>query len=249
MLNDLNDEQRLNFAFAGRHLKGIVHNINTPLSAVMGRSEMLNMRLSKIASTESGVDKAEMEKCLRDVALVIENSSRISDILKNAMQKSIRADNYDRHPVSISQVLQEDLTFYMADMQFKHNVEKHIDIDENVPSIMANYVDISNSFMEILDNALNAMKDTVDKKIFVSAGINREHIEVNVGDTGRGIEPQLRDVLMTVLQHEGRDVPDAYKGTGIKRVARLLAPYKPVYSIKSVSGSTEIRINFPVKTE
>ena len=40
-------EQVLNLATIGRLVKGLVHNVNTPLSAIMGRSEMLQMRLKK----------------------------------------------------------------------------------------------------------------------------------------------------------------------------------------------------------
>jgi signal transduction histidine kinase len=48
MLKDLTADQILSLAFIGSHIGGVAHNVTTPLSAIAGRMELLQMRLAKI---------------------------------------------------------------------------------------------------------------------------------------------------------------------------------------------------------
>ena len=89
MLPDLTMQQRDNLAMIGTLMRGITHNINTPLSAIIGRSEMVQMRMRKLKEKCKAQMPAndEFDKIARDLTLIIENTERVSSILKNVTQK------------------------------------------------------------------------------------------------------------------------------------------------------------------
>ena len=249
MLRDLDDDQKINLAFIGSCTKGVVHNVNTPLSAIMGRSEMLQLRLNRIRDKISAhVEGEELDKCLRDISLIIENCNRVSETIKNVMKKSINAECEKKQSINIASLLKEDLEFLKADMEFKHDIEKSYHIDEKIPSIEGVYVHFSNSFIEILENSKQAMLNKEEKKLTVSISCDSKSIEVKFHDTGCGIKPAERDKLLRTLQNSQSDTQDAdVIEKGIPRVARLLKRYNAQFDIKSKPGDTTFTIKIPLQ--
>ncbi len=248
MLKGFDDEQVLNFAFIGNYTKGMAHNVNTPLSAIMGRSEMLLMRFNRIKDkVASHMDVEELDKCLRDISLIIENSNRVSDTIKNTMQKSINAEGTQAHSLNIARVLREELEFFKADMDFKHNIEKKYNISNKTPSILGVYVHFSNSFTEILENSIQAMINTEEKRLTVDVKPTDKSIEVTFHDTGCGIEEEKTEKIMQILQSPPLDLTDVNPSyRGISRIGRLLKPYNVQFDIRSRPGDTFFSIKIPV---
>lgn len=248
MLKDLHEDQKRNLAVLGMYIKGVAHNINTPLSAIMGRAEMLQMRLNKIkGKIGMGVNEDELGKCERDVALLIENSNRITDIVKNIMQKSINAEFFDVQHINVSTILKDELEFLNGNMDFKHNIEKSFDIDEKIPSLNGKYVHFSNSFVEIIENSLQAMKNTEKKKLSISLATKDNAIEVAFHDTGCGIKADQVQNMLQVLNRSHSGAPDTIDcEKGVHRIAQALCPYNPEFSITSAPGDTTFSIRFPL---
>ena len=244
MLNNLSNDQKSNLAFIGSCIKGTAHNINTPLSVIMGRTEMLQMRFKRIYEMlEKQTDSEGIDKCLTDIKLIIENCNRVSDILKNLMQKCINVEGSEMQNINIATVLEEELEFLNADMDFKHNVEKSYKTDKNIPFIVGNYVHFSNSFIEIVENSKQAMINVQKKKFSVSVAAIDKYIEIKINDNGCGIEEEQKQCLLQVLNKTSPS--DKYSG-GLSRVAKLLDAYKAKFDIESMPGDTTFIIRLPV---
>jgi len=249
MLNEIDNEQRDSLAFIGRSVKGFAHNINTPLSAVMGRAEMLGMRFEKLKDALSeNSNKDELEKCIRDIRLILENCCKVANILKNAMHISIQAEKEEVQSLNIAKLLQEELEFLNADMEFKHSIEKEYAIDDDIPLLEGVYVHFSNSFLEIIKNCKDAMQNETVKKLSISLVYKKPCIEVQFHDTGSGMQEQQRKRIVEVLNASGNAAPehDMNKKKGINRIARLLRPYKAQFDITSKPGDTTFRIVLPL---
>ena len=242
----LSEDQRLNLAHIGYCLKGVAHNINTPLSAVMGRAEMLQMRLERVrAAVSDPVAADELQKCERDVRIVLENSQRVSQIVRNSMRKSVHADQTERQAINLAELLQDEVEYLLADMQFKHDVERSLTLDPGMPVIYGDVVDFSNSFLELLDNSLRAMQHSPEKRLAVSCSLQNNVIEVQVRDSGRGIDaPLVPQVLRTLETGSAGDGVPA--DGGFMRVSRLLGSYQPRYALTSSPGATVLTIGIPV---
>lgn len=243
MLRQYDDDQRTVLAFVGSCIKGIAHNINTPLSAVMGRAEMLQMRLTKIKASGAQISAQDLERCIKDAGLIYENSSRVSAIVKNAMKICMTAENRQTQPVKMHCVMHDILTLLTADMFFKHQVAKKIHIQDDLPAVQGVAMHFAASFLELFDNSLYALQDAHEKEIGVSVALAESDIRIEVQDSGCGMTPDVQARLLEELN--GKPAPTVTE-TGLQRVRRLLAPYSARYELSSMPGSTMVSVLLPV---
>jgi signal transduction histidine kinase len=246
MLKNYDNDQIKSLAFTGSLLQGTAHNINTPLSSILGRADILRLRLDRVLASIQDQDVLqELEKSRRDISLIIDNCNRVSGLVKNTVHRCNTSIQNTIKPVNIAGVLREDLEFFLSDMEFKHNIEKIFRIDISMPTIVGAHVHFSNSFTEILDNALAAMRDNETKILTVSAQADGNSIVVSISDNGRGMDEQKRLSTIQTLEHPVQTYDRPL--SGLAYVAVLLQPYKPRFQVESSPGNTTLTVVFPVQ--
>jgi signal transduction histidine kinase len=249
MFRDLQPEQVDNLTLIGELVKGVAHNINTPLSAISGRAEMLQFRLHKLKDKyekKQEIEEEALHKTFKDVEQIIKSAYKISDIVRNTMQKCLNEQSYQIQSINLGTLLKEELQFFEANLDFKHNIEKVYHINEKIRPIMGIYSHFSNSFLHIIKNCIQAISNTQEKRINISLDSDEKNITVTFHDNGCGIEPEKRDQLIEILHNSAPDaLGKAGQEAGIKRIAQLLKPYNPFFSITSKPGDTTFTITFP----
>jgi two-component system, NtrC family, sensor kinase len=249
MIRDLDEDQKNNLAFMGSCIKGIAHNINTPLSAIIGRAEMLQIRLNKFMNKISSENNDEIvDKCFKDISLILENSNKVAEMVKNAMKKSINAESRKIQPLRIDSIMKDELEFLQAHMFFKHNIEKKYTITDSLPPIDGNYIHFSNSFIEIIDNCMNALATADEKKLDITINCDNYSIIVTFHDTGCGIETDVKENILMIL-NSSSETPIKSIESGIQKVARFLKPYNARFNIESKPGDTTFTIKFPLNND
>jgi signal transduction histidine kinase len=242
MLKDLNDEQKLNMAFIGNRFKGLAHNINTPLSAILGRAEIMQIRLGKLKELNRiDTDQVIFDKCLKDISLVIENTNRVSGLIQNAMRKCVQAESSEMSMINLPRILKEEIEFLQADMFFKHEIQRTFFAEDTIPPLQGVYVHFSNGFLEILENSKQALLETDIKNLDISLKSDTTSIEVTFRDSGCGIEPEQKEKMLHILKN-----PPETIDTGIERIAALFKPYNAQFDIESVPGDTVFKVIFPL---
>jgi PAS domain S-box-containing protein len=235
MENELLSEQRL--ATIGLLASGIAHNINTPLMGIYGTAQLIKMK----------------HPTLNDIDGVITQVERINGIIRNLMWKSRQEQETSYQEINLNQLLQEELKFLEADLQFKHNVEKHFAFDDKVPTIMGRYSDFSQSIMNLVRNALDAMHDQEDAKLFLYTQVHEDEIRIVIRDTGCGIDPENRDKIFVPfyttkpLAGHGDGHEPTGTGLGLSTVQRLLTPYEARFVVDSApQQGTTFTISLPI---
>ncbi|MFZ5433770.1 MAG: ATP-binding protein [Calditrichota bacterium] len=232
---ELLSEQRL--AAIGLLASGIAHNINTPLMGIYGTAQLIKMKHPE----------------MQDIDGVIQQVERINAIIRNLMWKSRQEQESKRQEINLNELLREELRFLEADLDFKHNVTKHFDFADNVPTIMGRYSDFSQSLMNVIRNALDAMHGQEDKEIFVTTDVQDGDIRIVIRDIGCGITPEDRERIFipffTTKALVGRSTEDGPTGTGLglTTVQKLLTPYEARFEIESkVGAGTSFMIYLPI---
>lgn len=247
MLKDLSVDQIISLAFIGSHIGGVAHNVTTPLSAISGRMELLQMRLSKIhPAAGDEASHAELEKCFYDLEVIGQCCSRIDGILKNCSRTSQTALKNQPAELQLDMLLQSVLAFLNADMEFKHNTQKAYEFQENIPPFMADPVSFSLTFLEILYNARSAMLNASEKRITVAMSVAGGCIDICFRDTGCGIAPRSRQDILDLLQKPYTDGNEFCRESGLQRVGRLMRPYAATFDIQSAPGDTLFKICVPL---
>jgi len=247
MLKKLDNENLMNLAYIGNSIKGVAHNINTPLSAVIGRAEMLQMRINKIFQMhKSNFRDEDIAKCMKDINILLENSNKVSAIVKNMMKKSINAESNKIMKLKLDAILFDELEFLNADMFFKHNINKKYCIQKNAPPIMGVYCHFSNCFLEILENSKNALADTELKNICVELSYTDDSITLQISDTGCGISPDTLANINGMFDAKNSIIEQIGDSSGLSRVAKLMHHYNASVYMKSSPGNTVVTIKIPI---
>jgi PAS domain S-box-containing protein len=235
MEQELQNEQRL--AAVGLLASGIAHNINSPLMGIYGTAQLIKMKYPD----------------LDDIDGVIAQVERINGIIRNLMWKSRQEQETRPQEINLNQLLQEELKFLEADLDFKHNVAKRYAFADRVPAIMGRYSDFSQAIMNVVRNALDAMHEREKRELSVSTDVRDDEIRVAVRDTGCGIAPEDQERIFlpfyTTKPVMGREKAHEPTGTGLglTTVQKLLAPYGARFEIESALGAgTTFTICLPV---
>ncbi|MBU0509991.1 response regulator [bacterium] len=224
METELLNEQRL--AAIGLLASGIAHNINTPLMGIYGAAQLIKMKHPEIS----------------DIDGVIQQVERVNTIIRNLMWKSRQEQESNPQEINLNELLREELRFLEADLDYKHNVAKTFAFADNVPTILGRYSDFSQSFTNVVRNALDAMYDREKRELFIGTEVRDGDIRITIRDSGCGIAPEDRERVFlpffTTKALVGRDAErPTGTGLGLSTVQKLLAPYGARYEISSEVGT------------
>ena len=173
----------------GELLDGLAHNLNTPLSAVVARAEMLRDRLQGIKQeTQTGAADdallAKLDKSIRDAEVIVTNALKLSDNIKNMMNKRLHEDDDAPQMISLNQLIREDLQFLEADMKFKHEITKTCSLDDSIPAIRGVYHHFSQCFIQIVRHVLDSFAGADKKELTITSRRDNSVILLEFRDTG-----------------------------------------------------------------
>lgn len=192
--------QSTKLAALGELAANIAHEINNPLTGVLGYSALL----------QRGLD--EGDPSLKDLKVIENETIRARDIVRNLLDFA-RQEGLKKHKVCIRDVM--DDTLYLLRRQAELiNVKLVIDYDDEVPQVYVDVNQMKQVFINILNNALHAMQGggrlTVGIKAAKPDG-RRPWVEVSFTDTGSGIPPEKLEMVFNPFFTS----KEAGKGTGL----------------------------------
>ncbi len=174
---ELLSEQKL--ATIGMLASGIAHNLNGPLSVIVGYLDLLYARNPQ----------------LEEVPLVLAQAERMKEIISNMMMKSRHEQDTRKRAVDLNALLQAELKFLEANLYFKNNIKKQYEFTRGIPLIYGFYSDFSQTFLNIINNAIDAMVDSPRKHLQVKTYFDEQSIYIQISDTGCGLTPEDIDKI------------------------------------------------------
>jgi len=179
---------------------GIAHELNNPINNIMLTAAMLFEDYKDLSDEE----RLEMINDLVDQA---ERSKRIvSNLLDFARESEIK-----REPLNMEKLIKE--TVQLASNQIKlSKVKTTIDIPSDLPPVYGDRQRLSQVFLNLILNALDAMPN--GGRLHISAQNSKEgnFIEVLFTDTGVGIP---KHILPSIFDPFYTNKPTGKKGTGM----------------------------------
>lgn len=220
---ELINEHKL--AAIGQLTAGIAHNLNTPISIIQGNAELLDLQYS---------DNDE-------VAKILNQTKRMTDLINTIVFKGKKEQQTLTASVDINDVLQHELEFLNADLFFKHHIEKKYKFAKNLPSVKGVYSDFSQSFLNIIQNAIDAMKDCKKAILDVETSFNEGNIIVRIRDTGCGINDDIKEEIFKPFfskktfpkDTENENQLAVGTGLGLSLAYHLLEPYQAKINFSS----------------
>src|SRR5579863_503988 len=183
-------------AALGQLVSGVAHEVNNPLAAIVGFTDLL---------LENPQVPADAKEELRVILLEAERTRVIvHNLLSFARQTSPR-----REPLQVNAVLRQTLKLRAYDFS-NHDVDVQVSYADDLPIVLGDPHQLQQVFLNILNNAYDAVRDT-DRpgKIEVLTAHTNGHLEISICDNGPGISrpDRIFDPFFTTK--------DVGKGTGL----------------------------------
>jgi len=155
----------------GKLVSGAGHELNNPLTAVLGYAEMI-----------SGA--AHDEGTRRGAEVIRREALRMKQIIENLLRFA-RQTKLQPRAVALPAVLDEILKLRAYDIK-RANVEVHVQISPNLPGVMVDEGLLKQVFMNLLNNALDALQGISSPRITIEASHQDERVCFRFSDNGRG---------------------------------------------------------------
>ena len=186
VMSDVTDElllqsklmQTEKMAAVGQLVSGVAHEVNNPLTAILGFADLL-------------VQKPEMPEAARgDLQIIIDEAQRTKQIIQNLLSFA-RQMPPQREPVQINDLVRRTLLLRAYD--FAHGgIEVKETLKEPFPEVVADPHQLQQVFLNVLNNAYDAIRETGDPGVIeIETAVHDGAAEISFIDTGAGIrEPQ-----------------------------------------------------------
>ncbi len=237
----------------GRRCTGVIHNMNTPLQVISFTLELLQQKtreeaalLAELVNPSAPHLQALHEYRDQKLQQLHEEVDKLRDMIHRIALQSIHEGEDEQCFLDLNQIFRDELELYLADPFFKHRVEKEFDFTSGLPPIHGHYVDFSQSFRHLVDNALEAMADSERRVLTVTTALQKNCRILRVGDTGTGIAPGTQAQLFQPFFTTRSMANQPRAGLGLFMAQRLLGPYKGQISIESHPGQTWVTVCLPV---
>ncbi len=158
--------QALDLAFLGSLLPGIIHNWSTPLSGVIGATQLLEKRVSVIhellshyetlSSAERDELNRQLERNKTNVEILSRNAQHLADLLQVLVYRITRGNGSARDCFPLHELVQNELRFLEANLQFKHKVRKAIKLDPAFPASAFSYGYVAAIIDELVTSTIAA---------------------------------------------------------------------------------------------
>ncbi|GEM_PF-2510544 len=182
----------------GEIISEVTHELNNPLTGIMGFSELLLL------------DGNLTEEARGDVKKILEETERASKIIKNFLTFSRRYEP-QKKSCDINQILESVLEIRAYDMNVS-NIKVVRKMDRRIPATMADPNQLRQVFLNLVSNAIYSMKESGGEGILaIETKRDGDKIVISVSDTGKGISKRNISKIFKAFF----TTKDAGKGTGL----------------------------------
>jgi two-component system NtrC family sensor kinase len=183
-------------ATIGRLVSGVAHEVNNPLAAILGFTDLL------LENPEVPANARE------DLQIILRETQRTKEIVQDLLSFA-RQRPALREPMNVNSILRQTIKLRSYDFA-SHGVEVSEEFDERLDMAMGDGQQLQQVFLNILNNAYDAIQESGNHgQIRICTRRALDTIEVTFIDNGTGIsEPErIFDPFFTTKQ--------AGKGTGL----------------------------------
>jgi signal transduction histidine kinase len=159
----------------GRLAAGVAHEINNPLTGILGQAQLLLLTMPHEAPYRE------------DIAFIESSAQRCRTVVQNLLQFS-RRHKMERQPVDLWENVHQAMLFVKKSFSL-HNIVIQESCEENLPPLFASPVHLTQVLLNLFQNAFDAMG--TEGTLQIRAFRQEATVRLLVTDSGPGIAPEV----------------------------------------------------------
>jgi PAS domain S-box-containing protein len=161
-------------AAVGQLVSGVAHEVNNPLTAILGFADLL-------------MENPDVpESARKDLRVILQEAQRTKQIVQNLLSFA-RQMPPQRNPVQLNVILRRTIQLRSYDFN-SHGVDIVEHLDEGLPEVMGDAHQLQQVFLNILNNAYDAVHEVGrSARIEIMTTKFGDGVEVSFCDNGPGI--------------------------------------------------------------
>ena len=222
---------------------GIAHEINQPLNVIQVCADFF----LKMLKRGQPIQDEDLKTMAGDI---VSNVERAAGVIKH-VRDFARQSEVVKSKVNINDPIQD--VFKVLGHQLKvHEIEVELDLDQNVPNIMAEHNRLEQVFINLVTNAIDAMDEkseqhatgSTEKRLVIKSFAENGQVTVNVSDTGIGMSEEIKNKILEpffTTKKIGKGT-----GLGVSISYGIIKDYEGTIEIESKVGQgTTFKLTFP----
>jgi two-component system nitrogen regulation sensor histidine kinase NtrY len=190
VFEDLSDLLKAQKQAAWREVaRRVAHEIKNPLTPIALSAERIQRHLER----GMPLDKTSLDivrSCAKTVASAVETVRRLVD----DFSALARFPASNPHPADINAVIENALSMFNGRLD---GIALHKSLAADLPKVMADAEAIKRAVANLVDNAAEALQDSLVREIQISTSLvaSRDAVEITIADTGHGVTRELKEKL------------------------------------------------------
>jgi hypothetical protein len=205
----------------------VAHEIKNPLTPIALSAERIRRHLDRGAQPDRN-SLTVMYGCTEAISNAVETVRRLVDEFSTLA----RFPTAQPRPNELNAIIESALQLFHGRLDGVR-IETHL--ASNLPPVLADPDAIRRAIANLVDNAAEALQDSLVKEIYISSNIveTREAVEIVIADTGHGITTEVKERLfLPYFSTKKRGT-----GLGLHIVSRIMQEH---------GGSIRVEENRPV---
>jgi len=162
----------------GELAAALAHEIRQPIAASITSASACLRWLAR--------DPPDLERARAAAARIEQDGNRAADVISRLRSFYKKGTPPEREMIDIREIVRE-MTALLRKEAVQHSIRIHSELDEAAPNVLADRVQLQQVFMNLMLNAIEAMKSTGGKLTIGSRPAPEGQIVVSIGDTGVGL--------------------------------------------------------------
>jgi two-component system NtrC family sensor kinase len=169
----------------GQLVAGVAHELNNPLTSVIGYAQLLEEELLGTGYPET---MRPLPELARDMRRISEESERAARIVRNLLAFA-RRQAAARAPQDIVELITRVLSLRAYELRL-NTIELRTEFEPHLPKVLADSSQVQQALLNLILNAEQAMRGRASRRLTVAARFDEESsaVVLSVTDTGHGID-------------------------------------------------------------
>ena len=189
--------QQYRYFNLGQLFDGLLEDIANPLSAIMGR---LDLMAQKMSSIETPLDEAQLKVWISDIESIQTITGQMMGFVRAIARRRKKDTIGVAVPFSLNSLIEDELKTLDLHSFFK-KINKHVSLSPDLPPLQGYYSEWANAFLALCQVLMRQMSTLDNMEMSIQTFLEDKDLVLHISHNGKAMNlPLDRDPALNILR-------------------------------------------------